>query len=329
MQSIARCAWTPLLVALLAACGTPAPPSPASSGSTPVATNAAEATAPSSSTSPSAAATTEPTPDATETAKPVRLQWAQDPPRPILSGSAVVVVVDELNMRERPSTSAPVIGGVSRGNVLTISGPPVESGEYIWYQGVYVWGSPADVPALPGWLSPPVGERPSGWVAASTGATSYLEQMEPRCPAVVDLKNVVAMLPFERLECFGGRTIELKGSIGCVPCSPEIFGQYAPDWLTNPNRVDDLLWERYMRGGTVMLRFPPDGPGRPNAGEIISVRGHFRDAAAEKCELGLAFPWADSFRFHPVGPTVARQLCRQQFVVERYEVIGVDPRFEG
>jgi hypothetical protein len=35
----------------------------------------------------------------------------------------------------------------------------------------------------------------------------------------------------------------------------------------------------------------------------------------------------DDPAIHAVGPTIARQLCRQEFVVESYEEIGTDPSF--
>jgi len=237
--------------------------------------------------------------------------------------TAIRVAVDELNVRARPTTSARVVGTVSRGNILIVGGAPVESDGYVWYSGRIIAVS-GDLPALPKPILS-AGEPVSGWFAAFKGDTPHVALIDARCPSVIDLRNVAAMLPAERLACFGDRAIVLEGTIGCEPCTIHIFGDY--EWLYNPNAVDTLLWDDWMEGANLMLRFPPDGPNPPNAGRIIRVRGHFDDSASADCSLGEAYPWGDAFTFERIGPSVARQLCRQEFVVEREEVLGTDPGF--
>lgn len=317
-----------VVVVILAACESSATPS-----STPVPVASAAPTASSAESpwitsppEPTLDPTDEPQPEPAETAEPARWAWAQDPPRPLLVESAVRVVVEELNVRARPSTTARRLGTVDEGNVLVFRGPPVEADGYIWYRGFLAWSSIDHVPALPAPLLD-VGDPLGGWIATSNGDVDYVVPIPTRCPAVVDIRNVVAMLPAERLACFGDQSIELEGTIGCHGCTIHIFGEFEPDWLTNPNRVHDLLWDDPLEGRSLMLRFPPDGPTRPTDGEIIRVHGHFRDAAASDCSLSLAYYWADSSDIHPVGTGVARQLCRQEFVVEWYDVLGTDPRF--
>jgi hypothetical protein len=310
------------LAAALAACGTSVAPSASSVSDTPGPTP--ETAAPASTTAASVQPTGEPPTDPAETVEPVRWQWAEDPPRPFLMGSAVRVTVEELNLRSRPSTSAAREGVVSRGDILSVSGPPIEADGYIWYQGFHV--STGDLPMLPEPIFA-IGEPPHGWFAAWQDQTPYVEQLAARCPDTVDSRNVGAMLPGERLVCFGDTSIELEGTIGCYRCSPEIFGEYAPSWLTNPNDVDHLLWDIPMDGRNLLLRFPPTIDNDFRGGEIIRVRGHFDDARASRCSLGLAYPWANGFRFHPIPDAIARHLCRQEFVVENYEVLGTDPRF--
>ena len=316
-----------LVVVMLAACESSTPSSspvavassgPAASGAeTPGITSAPESTV---------VPTDAPTPEPAETATPPRWEWAQDPPVPLLVDRAVRVSVAELNVRARPSTSARQLGTVREGNILVFRGPPVAADGYIWYRGFLAWDDIEHVPDLPVPLLD-AGDPLGGWIAASRGTVDYVLPIVSRCPEVIDIRNVVAMLPAERLSCFDDRTIELEGTVGCHGCTIHIFGAFEPEWLTNPNRVHDLLWADFMEGGSLMLRFRPDGPARPREGQVIRVRGHFRAAAAAGCSLGFAYPWTESSDIHPVGSRVARELCRQEFVVERYDVLGTDPRF--
>jgi hypothetical protein len=264
-------------------------------------------------------------PTAEPTERPAAREWAQDPPRPFLLDAAALVVVDELNVRERPSTSAEPLGTVVRGNVLVFRGPPFEADGYVWYRGWVAWNAIGDVPALPVPILD-VGDALSGWFATSRGDVAYVTPIEGRCPDIRELRNVLGMLGTERLQCFGDRSIELEGTFGCAGCTTHIFGEYRPDWLTNPNRTD-FLWRDPMEGPALRLRFPPDGQGAPADGTILRVRGHFDDGAAGRCSLALAYPWSDGFTFHAVPDSVARQLCRQEFVVDGYDVLGTDPDF--
>jgi hypothetical protein len=82
----------------------------------------------------------------------------------------------------------------------------------------------------------------------------------------------------------------------------------------------------------IRLRFRPSGPTKPAQGSIIRVRGHFRDDAAANCSLATSYPWErfdDDPAIHDVAVTVARHLCRQEFVVDSYDVLGTDPNFPG
>lgn len=329
MQGV-RSILTASLVIAVGACSA-SPPSTSTPATGPVVTPspASFSAAPPSTPEPTVQAT-QPVDSTLEPASTPRpdpaMQWAQDPPTPLLMGTAVRVVVDELNVRARPTTAARRVGTFSSGNVVVVGGPPVESEGYVWYSGTIV-SVAGDLPALPHRILGS-GEPVSGWFAAFMGETPYVALVDARCPSVIDFRNVSAMLPAERLACFGDRSIVLEGTIGCEPCTIHIFGEYEPDWLTNPNAVDNLLWDSWMEGATLKLRFPPDGPSPPRAGRIIRVRGHFGDSASATCSLREAYPWGDAFTFERVGSSVARKLCRHEFVVERVEVLGTDPGFD-
>ena len=161
-----------------------------------------------------------------------------------------------------------------------------------------------------------------GWFAARKGAVQYVEPTTSRCPAEVDLENLGAMVPAERLDCFGGRTIEFDGtySYGCPTC--EYFGRYEPAWLASPN-----VWNRVAETGTgagfLNVRFPP-GLEHPEDGSIIRVKGHFDDPLSADCSITLV-PW--DYRVmvpHVVPGSIASLWCRQMFVVESYDVLGPD-----
>lgn len=304
------------LVALVGACGGPAPSDPgvASPPASPIPTFQATAT-----TSPDGAPQ-----------QPFEMGWAQSPPTPLLMNAAVRVLVAELNVRERPSLSARQVGSVTPENILVVDRlPPFEADGYIWYSGVVV-SATGELPPLPGQLFG-AGEPTSRWFAAMKGSTAYVASVEPRCPTVVDLRSVASMLPAERLACFDDRSIELEGTFGCSGCLVEISGRYEPSWLAYPR--PDLLWADAMEDPRpVPLRFRPSGPDLPAQGSIIRVRGHFRDDAATQCSLATFYPWdlvLSDPPVHDVPAVVARQLCQQELVVDSYEVIGTDPRFPG
>jgi hypothetical protein len=58
---------------------------------------------------------------------------------------------------------------------------------------------------------------------------------------------------------------------------------------------------------------------------FVRVTGHFDDPRAASCAISNPYPWAPSGPATPIGPVVARELCRQRFVVERFEVLGAVP----
>ena len=208
--------------------------------------------------------------------------------------------------------------------ILVESIPPVDADGYTWYQGSGPVGDgegellplphPADAA-----IDPTI-----GWFAARKGAVQYVEPTTSRCPAEVDLENLGAMVPAERLDCFGGRTIEFDGtySYGCPTC--EYFGRYEPAWLASPN-----VWNRVAETGTG-AGFRTCDPSRlehPEDGSIIRVKGHFDDPLSADCSITLV-PW--DYRVmvpHVVPGSIASLWCRQMFVVESYDVVGPDTSF--
>ena len=239
-------------------------------------------------------------------------------------GSAVEVRVDELNLRRQPTTSARRVEILERGDLLVVSPSdfvsagwgPIEADGYSWYPVIKV-----DVVDGDGELDPlpthPVlfgAELTAGWIAADDGTDTYVRQLAPRCPTTIDLVNVSGMLPAERLACFG-EPIVLEGTFGCGGCGG-----------AHPRRVQAGLARRFaelrlpVRGrserfGPLTLRFPPDGPPRPEAGSIIRVTAHVDDARAARCRMSEL---GEGTSFVPVneatGGVLLPRAARRRFV---------------
>ena len=283
------------------------------------------AAAPSASALPTVAAT--PTAAPSPTTGPGTLSV-------LVPGSAVEVSVAELNFRRAPSTSAQRIEILERGQVLIVSpydgvwfgAGPVKRNGFTWYPVMKLQNAdPAgNLPALPGRPILIGTEIEVGWIAADNGERSYVRALPPRCPTTIDLANVAGMLSAERLACFGGGSIVLEGVYGCPVCGATLPPTVEPLWLAYPEALSFLSVEPSVEIGPVVLRFPPDGPDDPAQGSIIRVTVHVDDPAASTCK-GSSPNTSDDLV--PVPPATMVLYCREQLVVESYEVIGMDADF--
>lgn len=246
-------------------------------------------------------------------------------------GSAIEVRVAELNLRKNPSTGAARVEVLERGQILIVSpydnvwfgAGPVKKNGYTWYPVMKLQNATddGDLPALP--------ERPIlvgteveiGWIATDNGTTSYVTQLPPRCPVTANLASVGAMLSAERLACFGG-PIVLEGTYGCPACGAELLGDFEPIWLNYPQSLSFLSVDAPEQLGPVILRFPPDGPADPANGAIIRATVHVDDPASAGCAIKIQDQAA-------VPKATAVLYCREQLVVDSYEVLGMDPDFGG
>lgn len=265
------------------------------------------------------------------TVLPTGPSWTPRPAESLLVGAAVRATVDELNVRERPSLDARRVGTVSSDNVMVIWpewAAPIEADGYTWYSGIVVSAN-GELPPLGNDLFGS-GEVISGWFAAARGDTSYVRPVAPRCPEVIDLRHVGYMLPAERLACFGDNSLVFEGSFGCGGCGAYVPGEFKPRWLAHP--INFALLTAFPRSENahrehLVLRFPSSGSEQPSVASVIRVHGRFDDDRAERCEMAVPVLGSDSDTFVSVGAPVAELLCRQQFVVESFEIIGTDPDF--
>jgi hypothetical protein len=279
------------------------------------------------SAEPSAAASAGPStpPGSAEPSADVAPEPVVDPPDGILPpGSVARVLVDGLRVREEPTTGAALVTTLANGELVAIGhgylmpdlGPRGADG-FIWYP----------VRSLGIDELPPVGSPPFevsadiGWVAASDSTTPFLELVPPRCTdAEPTLALLQSLVEWERLACYGDRSITIEGVYGCGGCGGLQPGTFTPEWLAHPMNFDLLSVEPQDRIGPFALRFPPDIE-RPEAASILRVTGHFDDPASAECVYEPGDPP------NPIDATSARFYCRTQFVVESIEVLGTDEDF--
>jgi len=269
-----------------------------------------------SATSPTPTPTSSPASQPTATPPPA---LAFEAPAGVLPPDSLAIVTgDDLRVRETPGLSGRVVATVEAGQVLwTGAGGGAVVDGLRWYLTYFAPGH-RDWPQYP--------EAPqSGWVAAGAGDQRYLELMPPRCPeADPDLAALTKLTGWERLACFGDRPLTVTGTWGCPLCDGTTGGTHEPAWLANPLQYS-VLWAKFGVGNLFGLHFAPDsGLAYPTVGgSILRVDGHFSDPASSTCVIsglgGLGVP-------DPL-PGTAELYCREQFVLDGYEVIGTDPDY--
>jgi hypothetical protein len=262
-----------------------------------------------SSSQPSASTVSSPSAGATPAFEPMATPEPTpgfEAPAGILPpNSRAVVVVDALQVREQAGLNAAVMDTLPAGTVVELrrgyTDPEAVDG-IDWYHVDY--------------------DRDLfGVVAGGVGGERYLKLLPARCEdGDSDLAALMRITAWERLACFGDSSITVTGTYGCPVCGIAYpRGGYEPAWLANPDTLAYLGWP-----DAIALHFGPEAGLPPNA-SIVRVTGHFSDPASSTCVIR---PTMDGF---PIGaevdPVIAELWCREQFVVEAYEIIGTDPDF--
>ena len=306
-----------LLTLLLTRSPQTASTSPSASPST----SASESPLTSESPSESPAASEEPS-DEPAPSSPTPVVEAPDGVLP--PGSVARVVVDSLNVRMEPSTDADAVLTLGRDDLVLLgfsslnsSFGPIESGGFSWYPV-----SSLGVTELPAPGNGMFESEDSGWAAVSDGTDDFVELVAPRCTDdEPTLELLQSLTEWERLACYGNAPITIEGTYGCGGCGGLYPGTFEPPWLASPLNFAFLSVDASERIGPFGMRFAPEGPEFPEAASILRVTGHFDDPAAVGCVVApLDAP-------DGIDATVAELYCREQFVVDGYEVLGVDENF--
>lgn len=292
---------------VMAGCSAPA----AQESQIPSESAAATPSVPASATgTPSSAALT-PTAPSDPTATPAPPLAFEAPDGFLPPNSIVTVVVDQLQLRTEPGLAASVQGTALRGERFSLAGwfgPETRDG-LDWYRL-----GPATVGDL------------DAWAAAGAGEDRYLELVPPSCPSGnPGLETLINMASaWDRLACFGDRSLSLEGTFGCGICDGVMPGDFSPFWLTYPISAS-FLWADFQAGvGPLVVHADPDsGVELPAVGSIVRVTGHFSDPASTTCTISTF----DGGRAVAVDPRTAELYCRENFVLDTVEVIGTDPAY--
>lgn len=195
-------------------------------------------------------------------------------------GSVVVTIVDGVRVRSLPEVSAASILReplLPRGTQLFLLEGPVQASGYDWY-------SVAPISFGRGGLE--------GWVAkGSREGIPWLETGSATCPAApTTVRALSALTPGQRLACFGGQSISVRGKfLNCQceidgpPMNPSWFGVSESRFLVEPSRsgplgdVTDALWVVLDPAGT----YPHPVP----IGRVLDVTGVFDHPAAAACTM--------------------------------------------
>jgi hypothetical protein len=264
------------------------------------------AATPSASGSATAAPTPSATAEASATAAPALAFEAPDDFLP--PNSIVVAVVDNLQLRTGPGLAAGMQGLAMAGDrfsVSSLSGPVMRDG-LDWYR-----------------LGPAIGGDLDAWAAAGSGDDRYLEVVPPECPAGnPDAATLISMNSWERLACFGDRSLTFEATLGCGACDGTFGGTWEPYWLATPRPMLFLWADFEAQVGPLEVRILPDFE-FPALGSIVRVSGHFNDAASTTCEVTTY----DGEQPIAVDQQTAELYCREHFVADSFEVIGTDPTY--
>lgn len=291
-----------------------------------------ESASPSASESPLASESPSESPEASEVPSEEPAPSAEPNPTPVVEapegvlppGSVARVVVDGLNVRMQPSTDADAVFTLDRDDLVLLgfsslnsSFGPIEADGFSWYPV-----NSLDVTELPAPGNEPLESQEYGWMAVSDGADTFVELVAARCTDdEPTLQLLQSLTEWERLACYGNASITIEGTYGCGGCGGLYPGTFEPPWLASPLNFNLLSVDASERIGPFAMRFAPEGPEIPEPASILRVTGHFDDPAAVGCTVApLDAP-------DGIDATVAELYCREQFVVDSYEVLGVDENF--
>lgn len=269
-----------------------------------------------------AMASDSPTPSATASATASASPSPSPAPTPVVAvpdgllppGSKATVLVDGLRVRNQPSTSAPILATLNKGDNVTIA-------HYI------TMPVPVMVDGVP-WYAVPITSNPyTGWVAGEEAGTPFLAMAEPTTcedlrPGPVTLERLIAADSWHRLACLGDAPVTVTG-VYVLACQggamdPSLFG---PHWLIDWCATQLLTPQEGAKnfpGANALDTVAAQelGDAFQQFGTIARVTGHFDDPASTTCFM--------NFGGGPnnVATGAAALDCREQFVVTKIEVLG-------
>jgi hypothetical protein len=240
------------------------------------------------------------------------------------------VLVNNLNLRVRPSTAAESLGHLPMGEPAYIVDGPVQADGYQWYQLASVLepyvppcGEPLLTPTLAcsSWF---------GWAAAGTpDGDPWLAPLNPVCPTERTTASYLSLQRAERLACAGDDEWKLtaylaeEGGRGCLP-----IWYVEPVWLfaqcnlffPQPVQADSDGDERLQTfvppalGTCTYSLYQPGCPFAVFKGSWVEITGHLDDPAASTCVAKLSDEYLHGDPPPPPDPDQVVFGCRLAFV---------------
>ena len=154
------------------------------------------------------------------------------------------------------------------------------------------------------------------WLPANDGTQPLVRVVEPVCPTSRTIDDILALLPAERVACFGDGELTLEPVVALRVEDGQGLVTGTPPWL-----AAETEWRLYGEAGptgvdgAIAVTFDPSVGDDLPTGPPLRVRGHFDDPAAATCERTFPEGWG--------GPTETPDMqhlrCRELFVVTAVE----------
>lgn len=236
-----------------------------------------------------------------------------------LSNLAIAAVtVSDLPLRASPGDAGEVLGQLGSAARVFVIGAPEELEDARWYRVAYVDGDYSGCDqtgcvSTIGWIP----DRDDGPLIAPVAINC------PGSPMTADV--LAALLPLERLHCYGDATITVTGPVDYPYTGLEGPIGYDPAWLAAP--ITEFLFD----GTQLWLR--SEEPLDLEPGDVVDARLAMEHEAAPTCrtyvieefftDTGQTPPPIESLVRSTPAELVLR--CRTELVVESFEVVGSVP----
>lgn len=211
-------------------------------------------------------------------------------------GSIGEVAVSSLPIRVEADDEAPVVHGLREGDLVSV----LESSND-WYRIEFPYPNPETIEYMFGWIRTNDAEK----------ATLRDVDLGP-CPEAL-LPTLAAMPPQERLRCYGTEPLTLRGWAIAYSNSVAIYSG-TPGWLAAVTEIGLMSVPSDIGGPALPVRLDPEIADPWPVGSELNVVGHFGDERSGSCRR-TAPP-----DFSAEANAESALWCRQQFVVERFDL---------
>ncbi len=246
---------------------------------------------------------------------------AEPQPQPAVGafvpGTYAEATSDDLTIR-REAGSPKVVSSLYTGEWLLIVSTPTDIDGTAWVRIQY-------------------GDGSFGWIGVDPDEPP-IEAVEPECPPgpanrALEVPEIVALNPAERLLCFGDETITLTPVTWRTLRSDSPYGG-EPEWLAEEARLHLYGHGGWEREASLPAHFDPEQRVEIADQGWASIRGRFDHPGSSACVrdielggMGIVDEEAFIAELAPVAREDGRLWCRQQFVISEIAPIADPPPF--